>query len=89
MSCNVCTVVASDVTQGDEDRAFEEHHRIAGFLAGVDMALDWVTEKLDRKFVTAMQRCHNESPDRKREINLLKRIVLVLICVALAVSTLP
>lgn len=53
---------------------------------GVDMVLDLVTEKLDRKFVGAVERCHKEDPDRKREITLLKRTVLVLMCLGLGIA---
>jgi hypothetical protein len=60
--------------------------RLANFVAGMDMALEWLTEKLDRKFVTAMERCRREDPDRNREINLLKKTVLVLLCVGLGVT---
>lgn len=53
---------------------------------GVNMFLDLVTEKLDRKFVGAMERCQKEDPDRKREMTLLKRTVLVLMCMGLGIT---
>jgi hypothetical protein len=52
----------------------------------MDMALDWITETLDRKFVSAMERCVHEAPDRKKEMRLLKRTVLVLVCLGLLIS---
>jgi len=51
-----------------------------------DMVLDWITERLDRKFVSAMERCVHEPPDRKKEMRLLKRTVLVLVCLGLLIS---
>jgi hypothetical protein len=65
---------------------FGKWARLASFVAGVDVALEWLTEKLDRKFVTAMERCRREDPDRKREITLLKRTILVLVCVGLGIT---
>ncbi len=65
--------------------AADKWPHLANFLTGVDMAFDWITESLDRKFVSAMERCINEDPDKKREMKLLKRTVLVLMCVALGI----
>jgi hypothetical protein len=55
-------------------------------VTGVDTALDWITERLDRKFVSAMERCVHDSPDTNREMKLLKRTVLALLCLGLAIS---
>jgi hypothetical protein len=62
--------------------------RLAILLTVVDSALEWVTERLDRKFVTAMERCHMENQDKKREMKLLKRTILILMCVGLGISAL-
>ena len=59
---------------------------LSRFVTGVDAALDWMTERLDRKFVSAMERCVHENPDTSREMKLLKRTVLVLLCLGLAIS---
>lgn len=78
--------VTYDGNQGaDKLKGVDKWPHLASFLTGVDMAFDWVTESLDRKFVSAMERCINEDPDKKREMKLLKRTVLVLMCVALGI----
>lgn len=60
--------------------------RLWKFLMGIDTVLDWITERLDRKFVSAMERCVHEPPDEKNDIRILKRTVLVLVCVGLLIS---
>lgn len=65
--------------------AMEKWPRLRKFLTGIDTALDWVTERLDREFVSAMERCIKEDPDKRRELELLKRTVLVLMCVGLGI----
>jgi hypothetical protein len=86
MSHELCT--AYDVSQGKNGIAnvINPGPRLAKFVNGVDMALDWITESLDRKFVSAMERCVHEPPDKKREMKLLKRTVLVLVCIGLAIT---
>jgi hypothetical protein len=59
---------------------------LARLVTGVDTVLDGMTERLDRKFVSAMERCVYENPDTKREMKLLKRTVLALLCLGLAIS---
>lgn len=89
MAYELCTTISHDVNQRMADEMgsdFGKWARLANFVAGVDMALEWLTEKLDRKFVTAMERCRKEDPDRKKEMNLLKRTVLVLMCVGLGIT---
>lgn len=89
MAYELCTTISHDVNQQMDNEIgsdFGKWARLANFVAGVDMALEWLTEKLDRKFVTAMERCRKEDPDRKREMRLLKRTVLVLICVGLGIT---
>jgi len=79
--------ITYDGNQGADklEGAVDKWPHLASFLTGVDMAFDWATESLDRKFVSAMERCINEDPDKKREMKLLKRTVLVLMCVALGI----
>lgn len=88
MAYELCTAISHDVDQpmDEMDTDFGKWARLANCVAGVDMALEWITEKLDRKFVTAMERCRREDPDRKREMNLLKKTVLVLMCVGLGIT---
>jgi hypothetical protein len=88
MAYELCTTISHDVNQGTDEIGtdFGKWAWLANFVAGVDMTLEWLTEKLDRKFVTAMERCRQEDPGRKREITLLKRTVLVLICVGLGIT---
>ena len=88
MAYELCTTISHDVNQRTDEIGtdFGKWARLANFVAGVDMTLEWLTEKLDRKFVTAMERCRQEDPDRKREITLLKRTILVLICVGLGIT---
>ena len=88
MAYELCTAISHDVNQQMDEMGtdFGKRARLANFVAGVDMALEWLTEKLDRKFVTAMERCRQEDPDRKREMNLLKKTVLVLMCVGLGIT---
>jgi hypothetical protein len=52
----------------------------------VDIGLDWITERLDRKFISAMERCLHDAPAQRKEMKLLKRTILVLVCLALAIS---
>ena len=86
MAHELCT--AYDVSQGRHgiSNVVNPGPRLAKFVIGVDMALDWITERLDRKFVSAMERCVHEPPDRKKEMRLLKRTVLVLVCIGLVIS---
>ena len=86
MTHELCT--AYDVSQGRNgiSTVVNPGPRLAKFVIGVDMALDWITERLDRKFVSAMERCVHEPPDRRKEIRLLKRTVLVLVCIGLIIS---
>lgn len=86
MSRELCT--AYDVSQGTNgiSSILSPGPRFAKFVIGVDMALDWITERLDRKFVSAMERCVHEPPDRRKEMRLLKRTVLVLVCLGLLIS---
>ena len=88
MAYELCTTISHDVNQQMDEMGtdFGKWARLANFVAGVDMALEWLTEKLDRKFVMAMERCRQEDPGRKREITLLKRTILVLICVGLGIT---
>ncbi|MGD8513027.1 MAG: hypothetical protein PVG85_03675 [Deltaproteobacteria bacterium] len=88
MAYELCTTISHDVDQHMDEMGtdFGKWACLANFVAGVDMALEWLTEKLDRKFVTAMERCRREDPDRKREMNLLKKTVLVLMCVGLGIT---
>jgi len=88
MAYELCTAISHDVDQQMDEMGtdFGKWARLASFVAVVDMALEWLTERLDRKFVTAMERCRREDPDRKREINLLKKTVLVLMCVGLGIT---
>jgi hypothetical protein len=85
MSHELCTTY--DVSQGksgvQKDLAWP---RLAKFVTSVDSALDWTTERLDRKFVSAMERSLDDNPDKKKEMKLLKRTVLVLLCLGLAAS---
>jgi len=83
MPYELCTTY--DENQGKE-RALNTWPRFSRLLTDVDMALDWITERLDRKFVSAMERCVNEDPNRHREMKLLKRTVLVLLCVGLGIT---
>lgn len=57
-----------------------------GFWAWVDIGLDWATERLDRKFVSAMERCIDETPDKTREMRLLKRTVFIIVCIGLVAT---
>lgn len=88
MAYELCTTISHDVNQRTDEIGtnFGQWARLVNFVAGVDITLEWLTEKLDRKFVTAMERCRQEDPDRKREITLLKRTILVLICVGLGIT---
>jgi hypothetical protein len=88
MAYELCTTISHDVNQRVHEMGtdFGKWARLGSFIAGLDMTLAWLTEKLDRKFVTAMERCCKEDPDRKREMRLLKRTVLVLICVGLGIT---
>jgi hypothetical protein len=88
MAYELCTAISHDVNQQMDEMGtdFGKWARLGNFVAGMDMALEWLTEKLDRKFVTAMERCRREDPDRKREMNLLKKTVLVLMCVGLGIT---
>jgi hypothetical protein len=88
MPHELCTTYAGNQAANKSESAMKKWPHVANFVTGIDMALDWVTERLDRKFVTAMERCINEDPDKKREMKLLKRTVLVLICVGLGISAL-
>ena len=86
MPCELCTTYNGNHGVNKLESAIGKWPRLANFVTGIDMALEWVTERLDREFVTAMERCMNEDPDKKREMKLLKRTVLVLICVGLGIS---
>ena len=52
----------------------------------LDSGLDWITEKLDRKFVSAMEKSVSDDPVRKKELNMLKRTILVLVSLGLGVT---
>jgi hypothetical protein len=88
MARDLCTTINCEVDQANDIEIACNRPAPGSLLAGVDMALEWVTEKLDRKFVTAMERCHEKDLNQKREMNLLKRIVLVLLCVGLGLAAL-
>ncbi len=66
--------------------AFDKRPQLESFLANVDMALEWATERLDKKLVWAMEHCINEDPNRQKEIKFLKGTVMVLVCVGLGIA---
>ena len=86
MSHELCTTY--DVSKGKSgiQKDVDAWPRLAKFVTSVDSALDWTTERLDRKFVSAMERSLDDNPDKKKEMKLLKRTVLVLLCLGLAAS---
>ena len=76
-----------DMNQVDNDTVYagaaSKWPRTGGFMSRADQCLDWITEKLDRKFV---ERCVNDDPVRKKELSTLKRTVLVLVCLGLGIT---
>jgi len=60
--------------------------RRGDFVARFDTCLDWITEKLDRKFVSAMEKSVSDDPTRKQELNMLKRTILFLVSLGLGIT---
>jgi len=83
--CATCNPKSAEQAIGDTFAAPIRLH-LGGLVRRVDNGLDWITERLDRKFVSAMERCANDDPDCRRELNLLKRTVLVLVCLGLCIT---
>ena len=62
--------------------------RSGGISVRVNESLDWITEKLDRCFASSLERSVNDDPVRKKELNVLKRTVLILVCLGLGITAL-
>jgi hypothetical protein len=84
--CATCNLKRSDRAIGGGFAAPTIWRHLGGLVHRADNSLDWITERLDRKFVSAMERCANDDPNTRRELNLLKRTVLVLVCLGLGVT---
>lgn len=82
----LCTTYDSGHSENKIKNVQDLWRRLGRVAILTDTALDWVTERLDRKFLSAMERSTYETPDRKREMKLLKRTVLILVCLGLAVT---
>jgi hypothetical protein len=57
-----------------------------GWMTRIDDGLEWITERLDRKFVSAMEKSVTENPDKNQDLNVLKRTVLALVCLGLVLT---
>ncbi len=88
MSYELCTTYEAHQRRQTTRRYFDIWSATLNFMAGVDLALDCITGRLDRKFVSAMERCFNEDPDKRKEMKLLKRTVLILVCLGLSMTVL-
>ncbi len=86
MTHELCTTFDVNQAGGEAQGGLNTWPRVGKLVSYVDTVLDWTTERLDRKFVSAMERCIEENPDRKREMKLLKRTVLFVVCLGLAIT---
>ena len=68
MDYDICRSTTCDVNHGMDDiqRGPNKWPCPTKILVGVGMALEWATEKLDRKFLAAMERCVKEDTDRRK-----------------------
>ena len=86
MLYELCTTYDVHQRRQTRRRYFDIWSAIVNFMAGVDLALDGITGRLDRKFVLAMERSFNEDPDKRKEMKLLKRTALILVCLGLSMT---
>ncbi len=86
MSYELCTTYFAHHRRQTIKRYLDIWSAIVNFIVGIDLALDWITGRLDRKFVSAMERSFNEDPNKRKEMKLLKRTVLILMCLGLSMT---
>ena len=86
MSYELCTTYDAHRKEEEVKRGLDIPAGISNLATTVDASLEWITEKLDRKFVSAMESSFREDPKRKHEMKLCQRAVLVLLCAALGAT---
>lgn len=86
MSYELCTTYDAHRSKGDRKRTFDVSAGMTSMAASLDKALEWMTEKLDRKFVSAMESAFTEDLKRKQEMKLFERAVLIILCGALGAT---
>lgn len=83
MSYELCTTYDAHRRKRTAKRYLEITTGVSSLVTAVDTSLEWVTEKLDRKFVSAMETAFSEDQEKKQEMELFQRAVLILLCVGL------
>lgn len=80
MSHELCTTYDAHRRKETAKRYLDISGGLSSLVAAVDSSLEWVTEKLDRKFVSAMESTFTEDQKKKQEMKLFQRAVLILLC---------
>ena len=83
MSYELCTTYDPHREKETAKRYFDISAGLTSLVTAVDASLEWVTEKLDRKFVSAMETAFTEDQEKKQEMELFQRAVLILLCAGL------
>lgn len=86
MSYELCTTYGAHQRRQTIKRYSDIWLIIVNLLASINLALDWITGRLDRKFVSAMERNFSEDPDKRKEMKLLKRTVLIVMCLGISIT---
>ena len=83
MSYEMCTTYDAHRRKETARRYLDISAGLTRLVTTVDASLEWVTEKLDRKFVSAMESTFTEDQKKKHEMKLFQRAVLILLCTGL------
>jgi len=83
MSYELCTSYDAHRRKETAKRYLDISAEPSSLVTAVDASLEWVTEKLDRKFVSAMESTFTEDQKKKHEMKLFQRAVLILLCAGL------
>jgi hypothetical protein len=86
MSYELCTTYDAHRRKENAKRFSDLSTRARAIVTSVDIALEGITEKLDRKFVSAMEHAFSEDQEKQQEMRLLSRTVLIILCAALGVT---
>jgi hypothetical protein len=84
MSYEICTTY--DAHREKHNAKKDISTGLSNLVTSVDGSLEWITERLDRKFVSAMESSFAEDPEKKQEMKLFQRAVLIVLCAALGAA---
>ena len=85
MSFELCTTYDAHRKKRNAKRGLDIPAIFLSILNILDVSLEWITERLDRKFVSAMESSFSEDREKRQEMKLFQRTVLIVLCTALGV----